>query len=62
MNGAIGGQGELKKKRFWLGKWYKPWTWFKYTEYFEVGDFKLIEFSMVQNPVNPMCIINREGK
>jgi len=56
---AIGIGGKIKEsKKIWLGKWYKPWTWFKYG--FEIKDFELMEFSFVPDFSNRDAYINKE--
>lgn len=32
-------------KVWWVGKWYKPWTWFKYG--YVINEFELIDISVM---------------
>ena len=54
------GTGTIRPVRKWIGKWYKPWTWFQYDNIYYVDDFNLLSFSFVENPINKNCYIKSE--
>jgi hypothetical protein len=57
---SFGAGGKVTKShKEWIGKWYKPWTWFSKKYVIEViDDFQLINVSYVSNPVDPLCKID----
>jgi len=48
-------RGTGTNKKIWMGKWYKPWTWFKFG--YVIEDFNLISIDMVDDPP-PGCEFN----
>ena len=45
MNFSINGSGNINRK--WIGKWYKPWTWFRFAKI--ITDFQFRSIDMVNN-------------
>ena len=54
------GTGTIRPVHEWIGKWYKPWTWFHYKNIYYVDDFKLVAFNFVEDPIDNNCIIKHQ--
>ena len=58
MSVGVGGRMEFDKgKRRWMfnGRWWKPWTWFRWRRYYEVTNLQMVEVSLVKQPPDPVC-------
>jgi len=59
---AVGGNGTLgRKRRMWVGCWYKPWTWFRWVNRYELEQLRFMEVSLVSRPSDPVCHL-RKGR
>lgn len=36
--------------RIWRGRWYKPWTWFRWVTAYKFDEYQLISWSVVRSP------------
>ena len=43
-------RGTSRKIRVWCGRWYKPWTWFRWTTAYVVGGYQFVSWSAVRAP------------
>lgn len=43
-----------------FGKWYKPWTWLRWSKIYTINEFKLWDFSFISNPTDPNTVMKIE--
>ena len=39
-----------RKVWIWRGRWYKPWTWFRFQTAYVLNDYQLVSWSVVRPP------------
>ena len=61
MHLSIGGTiKDSRIERVYVGKWYKPWTWNKYSDVISVKGFDLVQISVVGGGGGGGCSKNCE--